>query len=166
MAVLPPPITATRSPTGTLCSGRVWICSMKSSASTTSGKSSPGTPAARPAQAQPHEHGVELLLDLLGGKVLADFNPAAELHPQALDERHFLQAHLGPHLVVGDAVGVETAGLGLLLEYHDLVAELRQFGGAAKSSRPSANNRHALAGLRGGCLQKHWSPFPSAWSVA
>ena len=102
----------------------------------------------------PQEDGIELLLDLLDGNVLANLNAAPEFDAQALNEFHLLKAYLRQHLVVGDAVGVEPTGLRLLLEDHDLVAELRQLGCAAKPGRPAANDRHALAGLPGRRLQE------------
>ena len=136
---------------------------MKSSASTTSGKSSPGNSEPEPwPQTHAHEDGIELLLDLLGGNVPANLNAAPELDSQALNEFYLLQADLRYHLIVGDAIGVEPAGLGLLLKDHDLMPELRQFRRAAKPCRPSADHapRASPIFLAGGF--KMGSPFRCA----
>ena len=102
MAVLPPPITATRSPTGTVCSGtRVNLLDeiqrLDHFGQVLAGNSEP-----EPwPQTHAHEDGIKLLLDLLGGNVPANLNAAPELDSQALNEFYLLQADLRYHLIVG-----------------------------------------------------------------
>jgi hypothetical protein len=106
------------------------------------------------AQPDAHEHGVELLLQLADGEVLADLDPAADLHAELPDQLHLGQAGLRAQLVIRDAVGVEPAGLRLLLEHGDRVPEAGQLGRTAESRGSAADDRDLAAGLRRGRVER------------
>ena len=86
MAVLPPPITATRRPTAIVARSSL-SAAMKSSASTHAGQLLAGdAEAADAAQAHAEEDGVVVALQLGDGDVAADAHAAANLSHAALFE--------------------------------------------------------------------------------
>src|ERR1043166_2221920 len=91
-------------------------------------------------QAQAKEDRVEVAFDFLDRDIFAHLEPTANLHAQALDHADLLQAHLRCHLVVGDAVGVEPAGVRFLFKNDRLMAELSQLSRTAQARRPAADD--------------------------
>src|SRR5437016_10619794 len=98
------------------------------------------------AQSQADKNGVEFTLNFRHGDIVADLDPAAKFHPQILDHLHFQQAGLRRHLVISDAISVESARLSFLFEYYSLMPQLRQLRRAAQARRPAAEDGDALAG--------------------
>jgi hypothetical protein len=103
------------------------------------------------AEADADEDGVVGLLELRDGDVPADGDAAADFNAKGFHELDLGEADLGLHLVVGDAVGVEAAGLGLFFKNCDAVAEPREFGGAAESGGAGADDGDFFPGVLGGC---------------
>lgn len=99
------------------------------------------------AEAEAKEEGVVVALEVGEGEVASDFHTIAEVDAEAFDHGDLLEADLGRHFVVGDAVGVESAAGGFLVEDSDFVAELREFGGTTESggSGPEDGNFPAVA---------------------
>ena len=73
------------------------------------------------AQAQAKEDRVEVLFDFLHGNVLAHLDPAPNFDAQGLNHADLLEAHLGRHFVISDAISVESARLCFLFEDHSLM---------------------------------------------
>lgn len=97
------------------------------------------------AEAEAEKNSVIIALDFPDGEIFADFGFEAKFHAQVFDHSHFFEADFGAHLVIGDAVGVESAAGLPFVEDGDLVAELGEFGGTAESGRARAQNGDAVS---------------------
>ncbi len=92
------------------------------------------------AEADADEDGVVIGEERVGGDVLADGDAGADFDAEGFYQVHLLEADLGFHFVIGDAVGVESAGVLVLLKHDDLVAEAGEFGGATEAGRTAADD--------------------------
>ena len=90
------------------------------------------------AEADADEDEVEFALQLIEGDVGADFG-LAELDAHRADHFDFAEAVGGTQFVLGDAVGVESAGQRAIVEDGDAGAVAAQFGGAGERCRSTAH---------------------------
>src|SRR5690625_680521 len=79
-----------------------------------------------PAHADPQEHGVELIQDLLRVDVNSDFDASLDLYTQAADEFDFLEADPDRFTHDDDAVGGQATRQFVLLEHSHVVTFERQ----------------------------------------
>ena len=112
------------------------------------------------AQADPDEDGIVVAVEIGHLQVAADLDAVAKLDAESLDHPHLVEAHLGPHLVVGDPVGVEPATGRLLVVDGDRVPQPGEFRSAAESGGAGAEDRDPPAVLRMGRME-HVDPVGS-----
>jgi len=117
---------------------------------------------ARLGGAGAQHHGIEVVEQLLGRDLLADFGVAAELdalfleHPQAaLDDRFLVQLH------VGDAVHEQATGAIGTLEDGHRMARLVELGCGTESRRAGAHHGDLLAGAFDRRLGYHPALLPT-----
>ncbi len=90
------------------------------------------------AEADADEDEVEFALQLVEGDVGADFG-LAELDAHRADHFDFAEAVGGAQFVLGDAVGIESAGERAIVEHSDGGAVAAEFGGAGEGRRSTAH---------------------------
>ena len=90
------------------------------------------------AEADADEDEVEVALELIEGDSGADFG-LAELDAHRADHVDFAEAVGGTQFVLGDAVGVESAGQRAIVEDGDGGAVAAEFGGAGERCRSAAD---------------------------
>ena len=97
------------------------------------------------------------------GDVGADFG-LAELHAHRADHFDFAEAVGGAEFVLGDAVGIESAGQRAVVEDGDAGAVAAQFGGAGERCRARRPCRRLVKCHR--ARRAGRAPTPLAFSMA
>jgi len=75
-----------------------------------------------------------------------DGNTRLELDPEVENVLHFRQRDVGLQLVLGNAVRIQAAGLGLCLEHRHIVSTAPQIACAREPRRPRTHDRHPFPG--------------------
>ena len=118
--------------------------------------SRPGTAKiARHAAADRDDHGVEALVELLGGDVRADVDVVAKLDALLLEDGHAAIDDPLLQLGVGDAEAQQATGPLVALEHGHRVAALIELGGDRQPRRAGAHDGHRAAGAAVGRVWHH-----------